>query len=592
MSTTEDDPIVAEYDVYMNPDMGPSLHALQFPLRPNARPYELHNVSEVRVGAQSNRITLVMEEVVEGSEYFPHDRIANDVHTYTLKGGAVIRPNKETASVGQYVAIFSGTSMHLTPVASVQQLRPVLTGLHGALTEANLDDDDIPTAPRLPQSGHLSKMRSVYMYDEKHEEQNVMSFVPTDNRPNSDSSEVRSLLFCPTTDTWRYDGSKQNVLQTACPILPSAEYKPPPSLLGSYPIERQVYGLMVSAQVLPLWELVGTVVPPHGAPWDQSVLTTVLKALDNSAVLIRGVWVCRMGKGFNAKGALLREYVLLQLWESESGSIRRDELHSKFPQSLHKTLNEILKTVSVLEPSKRRWELNHLKATPPHWLSSSIVELSKIPEDILHNQSLQWAQRKPEIMENTRQLIAAVNTPALATARLPKPTMYWAPPPPEGMIGEGGATRSAGSQQSSAQSVGEDVQRDVLGVLRQLYASHGVILGANLLPLLRRDKTKADSKIKNVEEPVCLAVIKKSVVRIQGNATILKSWDDPVIEEYRPTFIKFFQTNISATRAEIRDFIMKHLNKDIPDATFKRIVMELAEFKANENKWVLKSGVV
>jgi len=585
----DDDPVIEMYDVFVNQDMTGALNILQFPLRPVDRPYDMNDIVEVRVGVSSNRISLHMEEAIQDCPFFPPDRLGSsgsDMLQYTLRGGVVMG----TAEIGMHVAIYRPGEVHLTPISYVQQLRKDLAPFDAVA----FDEIGEGTGVKSVAAVQSVKQWSTHVEDERREENRTLRFYAQDRGVAKVSAEMLALLLSQTHEPWMYPagaGPAQSVLHQICPVMPTTDLKPSPDRLGDYPLERQVYGLLVSAQVLSLRSLKAFLCPPPSAS-PESIDSVIIKALTECGVLIRGYWVSKLApldRQIPLRTAILREYIILQIYLQTNG-LSRDELLRSFPPSLSKTVTELLSSLCVLDKTTRRWVLKGKGKDSSAGGSSVGLE----SDEVVHNQRMKWQSLKEEIQQNFTQLMQLMTTGSTtnqgaAAKPILRQAMPWAPPPPQMMRG-GPSSIVAGGSQSEEEVI---AQQDVLSVLRNLYSTHGVITGQQLMPLLMRDKTRPGSRIANLSVDNIRRHMKLFVVKISDTATILRKWDDPLIDEFRPKIIEFFRKNPSGTRDDIQSYVRKILqDKDIPDKVFRRVSSELAEYKANDAKWTLKSGIV
>eukprot|EP00760_Papus_ankaliazontas_P034416 PhM_4_TR717/c0_g3_i1/m.91633/K14721/RPC5, POLR3E; DNA-directed RNA polymerase III subunit RPC5 len=553
----DDDPVVQELDVFLSTDISSALHILQFPLRPRERPYNLYDICEARKGMTSQRVTLEFEEPADGKEYLPEDRMEGaEFHRHSVRAAHVVH----NADVGMCVGLFRGQELHLNPVTTMQQLRPDLSARNTFELETA---EDLVSVTRSVAA--TTRQRSAFVFEERNEECISLNFVPRDT---PEANEKRSLLHSPFLERVAYDGAKESVPRQICPVMPSTDYKPSLSQLGMHSIDRQVHGLCMSAQVVTLPMLRDVIVSPKGSSEEGAALDlAIIRALESCAVYVRGAWVCKVSqRPLSTRLAAAREHVIAML-DDEADGISRAALIASLPEVLSKGVTEVLNILATLDPTTRKWKLKH-----------SVTSTAE-PENVVTIQRAAWVKRKAEISENVALLNSA------APSRPVRLTMPWAPPPPDATSGPAAKPRSTPQEMQAS--------NEILAVLRSLFASYGVINGPMLIPMLNREKSRPDSRLRNIQDSQCRECIKNNVCRIGQNGTILKMWGDPAVDEFRSTFADAFREKDSLSRQELLDYIRtKHGDKEVPAAVFKRIVNELADFKNSENKWTLKSGIV
>jgi len=109
---------------------GGALYLLQSPLRPTDKPYELERCAEVRVKPKQGRLETELPLDTGAATYDRHAPPQLRIKTLALQGRPVALRGAEHG--GLAVATFAAGALHLSPLASVAQLRPSLAHLDAA----------------------------------------------------------------------------------------------------------------------------------------------------------------------------------------------------------------------------------------------------------------------------------------------------------------------------------------------------------------------------------------------------------------------------------------------------------------------------
>ncbi|CAE8612103.1 unnamed protein product [Polarella glacialis] len=157
---TDDDEVVQECDVYLNrmfdpPDFVGDMYVLQYPLRPNYRPYGDQGVlDKVELKAKSRRLKFTYK-LHQNHHYNDEDVTNKYEQRHILSSTVVANPTCSYA-----VAVIHQGRLTLTPVRAMNQLRPDFEDFERARTwkppagAASSSAPTVPTAPAdVPQTG-------------------------------------------------------------------------------------------------------------------------------------------------------------------------------------------------------------------------------------------------------------------------------------------------------------------------------------------------------------------------------------------------------------------------------------------------------
>ena len=587
-----EDPVEFELDVYINPSPPGVLHLVQFPLRPVDRAYKLDHVTRVELTNETHRMTMFLEELMDVSTAFSSSSISCDTHAFKLSNYHI--PKEEL--VQNYVGIFRSGELHLNPISYVQLLRPEIpegTSVANSREVTNqremaesVSDADESIQGRSHSANGLAR-RSLFFAERGCERSSSYSFIP--RLFLNALGELESLLFAPPSGR-KFSGVVPNLLLQNCPLV-SSKTLPTISVLSAYSIQDQVYGMLLSAQVISLHTLRSLLqVPETHVKGVDALISTVLVALEQCSVLIHGVWVCQ--KDCVVRGAefyFVREYIMLLFYRSRDGALRKGEAMTLFPKRYGEMVDHAFSSIAYQDLGQRLWYLRgksllrETRQNDSHMRQSPFLEE---PDEIVHNQERQWRLRESAIEKNFSALLCGEQEHGSMT-------MCWEAPLNSAKSGDKKACSSNVKTEMGSEDLNlQPLQRTAVeAFVRELYSSRGVIHGSRIMPIIREERIRPNSSLRGLTEAQIYAALKPLVLVLsQNRATALRSWKQPELDEYRRVIIRVLRSG-SASRETIVAAIYESLKKSISNSMFRRILTELCTYQMNECRWSFKTGL-
>ena len=575
---TEADEIVHEYDIFINPNPPGHLHCLSFPLRDKSDPINFDKVTNCELTQTSKRVTLSLDysHAVEAAGF---QHVLNEEHCH---------PDK---SIARFAMFTRNREIHLSEITQTHQLRPTIGAQKVIPLTTSIKEEDTSGASRtniiVPRAGAPGSHRRSSFLEEAGTEPRRRIVFPKNN--GALSEELSKLFFAPPgTEVASYH--VQNVIEGI--TAGHSAVKPPlRKAMEKYPLAEQIYEIMRNVQVLSLENVIRLVHPSalgckeqsHCQALSQEVQASVFKALCECSVLTGDKWVCKAPKRqMSLKLRMIREFLLFQFYKAGDAGIRRTSLFEIMPKWYSHYIKKVLEDVSALDRDTRVWRL---KAIEPE--KAPTYEAFSIPETLVSTERLAWLHRESNIKRN---LNAAVAGTPIDEKML---TMRWDRV-------ETGATLDTTAPLTDRQSHAKEVtglqltsqqKADVKSYVRDLYSVHGVIHGSRIMPLIRQEKQKPTSKLRNLTEAQIFEALKPLLLMLnREKATAMRSWDYPDLDVYRNLVIKVLQSGHAS-----RDTICRQVNQQTPspmsDQTFRSIMNELGRYNTNENTWSFKTGM-
>ncbi|XP_070581554.1 DNA-directed RNA polymerase III subunit RPC5-like [Ptychodera flava] len=417
----EDDPVVAEVDVYLSKGLAEKLYLLQYPVRPSSMAYDDFEVTSARVKPKQQKFELEMSLDTRSPNYCHSkgEQIALNVDGMNKASGAtynsdvmdkqVLTSSHTASSVSRYCAgLLKDGELHLTPLQGIVQLRPSFKYLDkadvrvkqekSADTEGESSQDEEEEAKPVmvkfarPETDQAKAKRLAswqYLEQKRSEEPWVdLNYHHIDDV----ASEVEyNQLYSQGNDfeVTEFGTSPKGYLAMLMPEEESSDIKMPqmPSnvlsmtQLKTMPLADQVRALLTSAKVLRFSQLLTLVSPVT----DQ---TAVLRALQQVAVLVQGCWVVKSEVLYPKDSISANSGV-----SAEILSRGRDYIMWKFTQSRYVIRKEIAMVTRLpSEDIKEMLEQMSRMQVNQGWqflIEYDSVFVSKFPE-VVQRQQMLW----------------------------------------------------------------------------------------------------------------------------------------------------------------------------------------------------------
>eukprot|EP01065_Artemidia_motanka_P011768 TRINITY_DN16413_c0_g1_i1.p1 TRINITY_DN16413_c0_g1~~TRINITY_DN16413_c0_g1_i1.p1 ORF type:complete len:625 (+),score=205.39 TRINITY_DN16413_c0_g1_i1:54-1877(+) len=589
----DDDPVVAEFEVWHSKELFDCLNLFQFPLRAAGCGYNMQKLRRLQkqVQAQRYRIEFDPRQSIEGfGETTVEDADVGDVSSGIRTQPFVVSSSRVQNKTNYAVGVVRGDRLTLTALSHVHQFRPdleAIRALNPRLREGGTRVLDEPlekvARPKLDtvkleyMRQYQLKLRSAWQEQRDREQWLTIAF--KDQHDVASRFQTFNKLFCQESRDVPHDSTYNNSKYLRdtfrlCYRPPSTiddwmesknkDWKVPLAHASSAHPELQIRSLLRSAHVLPFARLKGLLSVKGGVLDSQ-----VLPRLPLVAVLIRGLWVAKKVPEYRGVQALAREWILLKLWEND-GVIKRKWL-SEPPYGLSldaKALRVMLEDVAELDPKTRDWVIKH--GSDPDFMQAHPALVKQEEEN--------WAQWKPQITRN-----ASGVTPAREVLEIPRSKDKGVP---------------SGPVASSA-----EIQRKLNVWLRNAFDSKGrggVWTKAGLQKSFARAQERFQQSGRGVVTDDMFDTSKKLMTRdFRASCLVLrKLGSDEVpldVDPYRDAFIAAFQHQAEWPVRQLLDHTAATLPQDkvpVPQHLLQQILEELAlcQGKGDDAVWTVREG--
>ncbi|XP_066026636.1 DNA-directed RNA polymerase III subunit RPC5-like isoform X2 [Pocillopora verrucosa] len=326
----DDDPVVAEVDVYLAQTLANNLYLFQYPVRPADITYDDIPHIGARIKPDQQKVELELSINTSSDNYYAPrgEQIAHDVDGSALSSASegkesffssdkmdkqVLSSSRASEDVSRYsVGILKGGELHLTPVHGVLQLRPSFEYLNKG--EANVNQASNPTdegdsqdeeeeAKPLtvkfarPETERAKAQRlSSFKYLEQKKAEEPWKTMEFYNPQNDIAGVEHSLLFCREmeSESPEFNLHPRDYLKLLTPSTSQEESSKPPvpsnvlsmTQLKTMDLADQVRALLIKAKVISFSQLCRLLSPAAKE-------ASVLKCLQQYAVLVQGCWVVK-----------------------------------------------------------------------------------------------------------------------------------------------------------------------------------------------------------------------------------------------------------------------------------------------------------
>ncbi|XP_028409437.1 DNA-directed RNA polymerase III subunit RPC5-like isoform X1 [Dendronephthya gigantea] len=382
----EEDDVVDEIDVYLAKNLAENLYLFQYLSRPAAVSYDKTACLSSRVKPKQQKVMLEMSLNTSGPSYckskgeqfaWEADHAASDDKKFFRSDRMdkqVLLSSQGTVSTSQYaVGLLRDGEIHLTPLKGVVQLRPSFEYLDRNQEkkptnqeEGDSQDEDEEKATALlvrfakKETEQAKAQRlSSYKHLEKQMSEEPWTEVEYFGINDTKSVEERNLLFCQevNTEVLEFDATSSSYVEMLMPT--TAEVS---SDLNSLPtkfttlahvrkmdIIDQVRNRLIEAKLMTFSEISNALLPPAND-------VTVLKCLQQHAVLVQGSWVVKSellypkGKtsAFSSSTSetlcVARDYILYRF--TESRIVQRSDVISVVKLTVN-DVNDLLQQVAT-----------------------------------------------------------------------------------------------------------------------------------------------------------------------------------------------------------------------------------------------------
>ncbi|CAH3013932.1 unnamed protein product [Porites evermanni] len=332
----DDDPVVAEVDVYLAQALANNLYLFQYPVRPATMTYD--NVPHIgaRIKPEQQKVEVELAINTSGANYYgPRgEQIAHDVDGLSSSSTSeekssfftsdkmdkqVLTSSLATEDANRYaVGVLRQGELHLTPICGALQLRPSFEYLNKgesnvrqntSLTEEGDSQDEEDEAKPLtvkfarPETDRAKAQRlSSFKYLEKKKAEEPWRKVQFYNPQDHEAASEHSLLFCQNMESYspEFQVNASDYLKVLTPSTSQEESSEPrlPSnvlsmtQLKTMDLPDQVKALLINAKVISFSQLCRLLSPARTLS-QAAKEVVVLKCVQQYAVLVQGCWVVK-----------------------------------------------------------------------------------------------------------------------------------------------------------------------------------------------------------------------------------------------------------------------------------------------------------
>lgn len=380
---TEDDPVVEELNVFLSKQLSESLYLFQYPVRSVNLPYEGTEHTEVKMKPIQQKVHLEMAVDTRSPNYSRSHGEQISVNMRGSKGdssvghGVMDRQTLVSSTAGvktctYAVGAYRNGQMYVTPVKGIVELRPGLDYLDKANVgqksgdgeEENEDENEgtVVIKQRIrANETEEAKAKRLASYEFLRQQQEDEEYVRmryhyiTQEFADERREKLSSVPHNPVSEFYMRDteygdklmATKETEKATQANIFSLSDLK-------FLPIDDQISALMKRAVALHFNKII-SLLPVGSSP------AIVINYLQNSAVLIQGVWVVKSEvlypkdwtdacSGLSAeKICRVRDYILWKFSQNQTVSRAELDLLGKIPKEDE---TEILCRIASYDKSK------------------------------------------------------------------------------------------------------------------------------------------------------------------------------------------------------------------------------------------------
>ncbi|KAM7448595.1 DNA-directed RNA polymerase III subunit RPC5 [Porites harrisoni] len=324
----DDDPVVAEVDVYLAQALANNLFLFQYPVRPATMTYDNFPHIGARIKPEQQKVEVELAINTSGANYYgPRgEQIAHDVDGLSLSSNSEEKNSFFTSDkmdkqedANRYaVGVLRQGELHLTPICGALQLRPSFEYLNKgesnvrqntSVTEEGDSQDEEDEAKPLtvkfarPETDRAKAQRlSSFKYLEKKKAEEPWKKVQFYNPQDHEAASEHSLLFCQNMESYspEFQVNARDYLKVLTPSAnqeESSEPRLPSNVLSMTQLKTmdlpdQVKALLINAKVISFSQLCRLLSPARTLS-QAAKEVVVLKCVQQYAVLVQGCWVVK-----------------------------------------------------------------------------------------------------------------------------------------------------------------------------------------------------------------------------------------------------------------------------------------------------------
>ncbi|KAL8490473.1 hypothetical protein ACS0TY_026098 [Phlomoides rotata] len=563
-------------------------YVLQYPLRPQWRPYGLDDrCEEVRVNPQTAEVEIDLS-------------IDTDSENYDSGADPRVQMKKQTLATswkpppisGCVVGIRSGNKLYFSPIHAVVQLRPSMRHLDNnskeskrkAATRSNGDvamklEEHQEAKPSMTSKKQIKNVEQIkdIAAEWVHLKYNSL-------RSDMTARCLQKLMEQESSQIY-FSMSSHDYLNSLCPGSSSDSFSskaPPRRSLLALPLKERFQTWLCEGSLVHRFDALKYLAP------DES-LEEVLAVLQELAHLVQGLWVPKSSLVFRGEGGinvLARDYVLLLF---SKDVIIKDSALPKSPPQLNKAMKEVLNVMATERPTFKDWKL---KESPDFSFIKNNPSVVKKQEEV-------WESLEKYIIDNINRGKKGPSTRnPLKSSTTDNPTTS--------KVSNNQATMT--SSGSTKTGMSEEVREATLKTVQRIFKDIKVCSFQQISQQLRdmalevsgsarssgfaRGAVAAANSIDAFPEEL-QEIISKVAVNIHGIYVPVSSPDNKKFDEFRKVVIDLFRAegpNAKLKKATISEAAKLQLQRDVSPIEYNKVLQELCVSQGSS--WVLRSADV
>ncbi|XP_055804364.1 uncharacterized protein LOC129873316 isoform X2 [Solanum dulcamara] len=563
---SDQDKVVREIDVWLTPSFN-QLYVLQYPLRPEWRPYGLdEKCQDVRLRPSTAEMEIDLA-IDFDSKNFDRD----SVHAATMKKQTLSTKwvPLSTCASDYAVGILIGDKLHLNPVHAVVQLRPSLQHLKGSELKKNIttstdekscENEEVKEKKPVGPSKKQNKPPGNYKDIGEH-------WLPLKYHGASSDISARYLqkMAMEGGSPVPFSMSQVDYLKAICPARPTDtdRLRTLRTRLSRKPLEERVRTWLLEGPPIIRFDSLKHLAPDN--PVDE-----ILEVLKSYAQLVQGLWVPKSSLVYdtnNGLEVLARNFVLYEFTKS---TLIKKSVFGRRPEFL-KAATPVLKSLAVERPDLNDWKLKELPDKKFENLYGDVVReqqaiwesMGKQINDILHG------GRNRPTMKNP--LNPKANIPALSSGDKSTPSTFL------------------------RTSMSEEIREALSKALQNVFRIHKVCSLQQICEKMEKEDPKkavtAPTGVSDTLREQIEAVVNQIAVNIHGVYVLKSSPDNPQYDALRKVVIDLFMAEgLSAKlkKASIIEAAKLQLGRDVTSVEFQKVMKELC--RSENSAWVFGSG--
>jgi hypothetical protein len=568
------DEILQEIDIYFSNSLSDDLILLQYPLKPAWRPYDVGFCQEVRIKPHL--------EVIEVDYSIPTDEIMTGTSKEMVEGEEelefhTVRSSRIPLQTNYAVGVHKDNAIHLTAIPKIYQMRPDFNHINVQAEmkkkktaerekqdkdkDGDMDDEDDVVLSSLPVRVTQESERARYVREhswehiKKNEESEKWTVLKLIEKEDEKSDRIFSRLMTVNEDAVACElNPTQYVDLVAYPVVaPIIDPSLVPEIswhqIKEMPLDKMILNVMLKVHILQQKEAMELV---QACLIKETNENKVHDALKSCANVVRGVWIVK-GSSMNLTPIKLhcRNYILSQFALTDT-PVDILTLAQSLGQPTSFVKDIILPFARLVN---RKWEL---KKEPD---LDFLQKYQKTCEGYLKT----WTANAANLLQES---LSQLEMPSIDDRN------------------------DKHSNLKGILASCPEHERELNYFLNNLFHTYGVVsmsvLKQKLSKAFRASEFKTVTKDHIANQQLIDGILNKIADSMHGGYYLKLKSSNAEDEKYRAAIIEIFKEKIVLIKKDINTAIKRITGKNIPEATYMKMLREFAYFK--QNKWIFKSG--